>query len=109
MKANAGKYDTFHIKLQNTIFGKKLNRVSCLYWVGVPCLYRHVEYYSMSDSPIFGKGQKILGITKPRTGLSGIISESGLQKSSGPSSLWMLNTKSTISQKLNIASKKLNN
>ena len=23
---------------------------------GVPCLYRHVEYYSMFDSPIFGKG-----------------------------------------------------
>ena len=59
MKANAGKYDTFHIKLQSTIFGKKWNRVPCLYWVGVPCLCRHVEYYSMSDSPIFGKGREV--------------------------------------------------
>ena len=48
--ANAAEYYTFHIKLKSTIFGKKGNRVPCLYRVGVPCLYRHVEYYSMSDS-----------------------------------------------------------
>ena len=53
--ANAEEYDTFHIELQSTIFTKKLNRVPCLYWVGVPCLYIHIEYYSMSDSPIFVK------------------------------------------------------
>ena len=58
---HAGEYDTFHVQLWSTIFGKKLNRVPCLHWVGVPCSYRHVEYYSMSDSPIFVKGRTFTG------------------------------------------------